>query len=73
MSTDTDTYAMLETRDWPQVVVTNSSNGRRQPHHHPSHHHHRLQQQQELQYGELSLKSLKKDWHGVVRNIGTIG
>ena len=68
MSTDRDTYAMLDTRDWPgpQVVVTNTSNGRRQPQ--PP----RLQEKQ-LQYGELSLKSLKQDWHGVVRNIGNIG
>ena len=72
MTTDTDTYAMLDTRDWghpqPQVLVSSTRNGRRQPRPRTPH-----RQQEELQYGELSLKSLNKDWHGVIRNIGNIG
>ena len=67
---DTDTYAMLDTRDWTQPRVLPS-------HGHRHHHHHRPpplpQQQQLLQNGDLSLKSLNKDWHGVIRNIGHIG
>ena len=68
MTTDRDTYAMLDTRDWPQsqVVVSSTRNGHRQPRRPRLH-------QEEIQHGDLSLKSLNKDWHGVIRNIGSIG